>query len=53
MVDSDIPRVKFRSIKVLNIVSGKNPDMIYPYTDLFIELLDNGNKVIMWNAMIL
>lgn len=30
MVHSDITRVKFRSIKVLKIVSGKNPEILYP-----------------------
>ena len=51
MVHSDITRVKFRSIKVLNIVSGRNPEILYPHVDFFIELLDNVNKVILWNAM--
>ena len=50
-VSSDITRVKFRSIKVLNIVSGRNPEILYPHVDFFIELLDNVNKVILWNAM--
>lgn len=27
LISSDITRVKFRSIKVLNIVSGKNPEI--------------------------
>lgn len=51
LVSSDITRVKFRSIKVLSIVSGKDPEMLYSHIDFFIELLDNDNKVIMWNAM--
>ena len=51
LISSDIKRVKFRSIKVLNIVSGKNPKILYPHVDFFIELLDNVNKVILWNAM--
>ena len=51
MVHSDITRVKFRSIKVLNIVSGRNPEILYPHIDFFIELLDNVNKVILWNVM--
>jgi hypothetical protein len=51
LIFSDVARIKFRSIKVLNIVSGENPEILYPHADFFIELLDNGNKVIMWNAM--
>ena len=51
LVSSDVTRVKFRSIKALKIVSEKNPEMLYPHVDFFIELLDNDNKVIMWNAM--
>lgn len=51
LISSDITRVKFRSIKVLNIVSGKNPEIMYPHMDFFIELMDNANKVILWNAM--
>ena len=51
MVCSDITRVKFRSLKVLKIISGKNPEMVYPHVDFFIKLLDNDNKVILWNTM--
>lgn len=51
LISSDVARIKFRSIKVLNIISGKNPEILYPRVDFFIELLDTGNKVIMWNAM--
>ena len=51
MVSSDITRVKFRSIKVLSIVSGINPEILYQHIDFFIKILDNDNKVIMWNAM--
>lgn len=52
MVHSDITRVKFRSIKVLKIVSGKNPEILYPpLLIFFIKLRDSVNKFILWNAM--
>ncbi|MGZ7095132.1 MAG: hypothetical protein ACXVHU_01545 [Methanobacterium sp.] len=50
-VYSDITRVKFRSAKILKIISGKNPELLYPYIDFFIELLDSENKIITGNAM--
>ncbi len=50
-VSSDVSRVKFRSAKILKIISAKNPELIYPYIDFFIELLDSDNKIIIWNAM--
>lgn len=51
MLSSTTARVKFRSAKILKMISAKNPKLLYPNIDLFIELLDSGNKIIIWNAM--
>ena len=50
-VYSDTSKVKFRSAKILRIISEKNPKLLYSHMNFFIELLDNDNKIIMWNAM--
>ena len=50
-VFSKTSRVKFRSAKILRIISGKSPELLYPQFDFFTGLLDNKNKIIVWNAM--
>lgn len=48
---SENPRIKFRSAKVLRLISEKNPRLLYSKMDFFIDLLGNENKIIKWNAM--
>jgi hypothetical protein len=50
-ISSENPRIKFRSAKVLKIISEKNPKLLYPKIDFFIELLGSENNIIKWNAM--
>jgi len=38
--------------KVLRLVSEKKPELIYPYFDTFVELLDNENSFLKWGAII-
>ncbi|MFC1948594.1 hypothetical protein ACFLW0_00230 [Chloroflexota bacterium] len=42
---------KFKSAKILRMVSEKNPRMLYPHFDYFAGFLDSGNSILMWNAM--
>jgi len=50
-VSSGNSRIKFKSAKILRIISDKNPKMLYPEMDFFINLLDSENNIIKWNAM--
>lgn len=43
--------VRYGCGKVLMDLSEKHPDMLYPYMDSFIELLDNEHRILKWNAM--
>lgn len=45
------PRVKFRSAKILRIISQKNPKLLYSSWGLFVKLLDSENNIIKWNAI--
>lgn len=50
-ISSPTARIKFRSSKILLIISDKQPLLIYPHIKFFIELLDSDNKVLLWNAL--
>ena len=50
-ISSGKARIKFKSAKILRIISDKNPKMLYPKMDFFISLLDSENKIIKWNSM--
>lgn len=50
-ISSENSRVKFKSAKILRIVSEKDPEKLYSRFDFFIDLLDSENKIIKWNAI--
>lgn len=50
-ISSGNPRIKFRSAKVLRLISEKNPKLLYPKIGFFIDLLGSKNNIIKWNAM--
>ncbi|MBN2180563.1 MAG: hypothetical protein JW715_01520 [Sedimentisphaerales bacterium] len=43
--------VKFRYEKVLRLVSEQRPKLIYPYFDVFVNLLDSDNSFLKWGAI--
>ncbi len=43
---------KFAYEKALRRVSEKQPDLIYPYFDFFVDLLDSDNNFMKWGAII-
>jgi len=45
------PRIRFESAKVLRIISGKKPEMLYAQRELFVNLLDSENNILKWNAL--
>ncbi|MBN2015294.1 hypothetical protein JW766_00485 [Candidatus Dojkabacteria bacterium] len=44
-------RVKFGCAKILRIISDKNPKLLYPHWNFFVDLLDSENKILKWNAI--
>lgn len=50
-VSSSEAAVRFKSIKVLKLVSETNPETLYPHFGFFAELLDGGNSILRWNAI--
>jgi hypothetical protein len=49
-ISSEVAAVRFKSAKVLRIVSEQEPAVLYPKMDFFIELLKHDNNIIKWNA---
>ncbi|MBN2508197.1 MAG: hypothetical protein JXQ71_16050 [Verrucomicrobia bacterium] len=43
--------VKFGCAKVLRLMSGKEPSILYPHVDLFIALLAADNSFLKWDAI--
>ena len=50
-ISSQNPRIKFGCAKTLSKISEDHPEKLYKEIDFFINLLDNKNKIIKWNAM--
>jgi hypothetical protein len=47
------PAIKYGCAKVLQMISERNPEILYPSLDLFIELIDSDNNILKWNAIII
>ncbi len=50
-VYSSNPKVKFKSAKILTLVSRNDPKKLYPKIDFFIDLMDSENSILKWNAI--
>ncbi len=50
-ISSSSPKVKFKSAKILTLISERNPQKLYQRIDFFIDLLDSGNQILKWNAI--
>lgn len=48
---SEKAAIKFKSAKILRIISEEKPGLLYPKWDFFEKLLDSENNIIKWNAM--
>lgn len=51
-LSEDNPRIKYGCSNTLIIISGKQPDMLYPYFSLFEQQLKNENKFVRRAAII-
>lgn len=52
-LSAEKPGIKYGCAKILNIISEKNPAILGPELDFFIDLLDSDNKILKWNAIII
>ncbi|MFH1353041.1 MAG: hypothetical protein ABIH68_05645 [bacterium] len=43
---------KYGCGKVLRVISGKNPKILYPKFDFFVKMLDSENNFLKWGAII-
>jgi hypothetical protein len=50
-IDSANPRIRFGSAKILRIISGKKPEILYSKMGFFVNLLDSKNNILKWNAL--
>ena len=50
-VSSPNPKLKFKSAKILSLISKNDPQKLYPRIDFFIDLLDSENSILKWNAI--
>jgi hypothetical protein len=50
-MSSSDPKLRFKSAKILNVMSQKEPGKLYPKIDFFINLLDSDNSIVKWNAI--
>jgi len=50
-ISSTNSRIKFGSAKTLRTISEKNPEILYSKMDFFVNLLDNENNILKWNAL--
>lgn len=46
-------KYKFKSAKILSLISKDKPEIIYPHFEFFAEQLDNENTILKWNAIII
>ena len=44
---------RFRAAKQLQLISKTNPVLLYPYFNIFAQLLDSSSSVLLWNAIII
>lgn len=47
-MQSSKARVKFGSAKMLRIISEKDPKVLYPHMNFFIDLLESENNILRW-----
>jgi len=50
-LSEDNARTKYGCAKVLRIISEKDPKLLYPRFDFFVDLLDSDNKIMKWEGI--
>ena len=49
-ISSETAGVRFKSAKILRMISEQDPNVLYSRMDFFIDLLKHDNNIIKWNA---
>jgi len=49
---SPTPAIRYGCGKILMDVSEHHPELLYPYMDVFIDLLNSKYRILTWNALI-
>jgi hypothetical protein len=49
-ISSETAGIRFKSAKILRIISEQNPNVLYSRMDFFIGLLKHDNNIIKWNG---
>ncbi len=44
---------RFKAAKELQLISRANPALLYPYFQVFANLLDSSSSIVLWNAIII
>lgn len=52
-LDADTARVKYGCLKLLRLISEKEPRVLYPGIDRFFRLLRSENTILKWGAIII
>lgn len=42
---------KYKCLKILSLVSAQNPGLLYPYFEVFTNLLNSPQNIVKWNAI--
>ncbi len=50
-LSSDNPRIKYKRVKNLLTIAGKNPEQLYPHLPFFVKLLKSENNILKWMAI--
>ena len=50
-VSSSKAAIRYGCAKILMDLSEEHPQQLYPYMDIFVDLLDSKYRILIWNAM--
>jgi len=50
---ADPAKIKYGCLKVLRLISEKEPAVLYPEFDRFVQLLDSESNILQWGAIII
>jgi hypothetical protein len=50
-IKAPAPAIKYKCLKILNLISAQNPAVLYSYFEEFVKLLDSPKPIFKWNAI--
>ena len=51
LINSGKAKIKYGSAKTLLILSDRKPELLYPYFNVFVDLLSGKNNILKWTAV--